>query len=26
VEKTPGQKDAVKMRHFITNARDAVLG
>ena len=26
VEKAPGQKDAVKMRHFITNARDAVLG
>jgi phosphoribosylanthranilate isomerase len=26
VEKTPGLKDAVKMRHFITNARDAVLG
>jgi phosphoribosylanthranilate isomerase len=26
VEKSPGQKDAVKMRHFITNARDAVLG
>jgi phosphoribosylanthranilate isomerase len=26
VEKSPGLKDAVKMRHFITNARDAVLG
>lgn len=26
VEKAPGMKDAVKMRHFITNARDAVLG
>ncbi len=26
VEKSPGQKDAVKLRHFITNARDAVLG
>ena len=26
VEKAPGLKDAVKMRHFITNARDAVLG
>jgi len=26
VEKSPGQKDAVKMRHFVTNARDAVLG
>jgi phosphoribosylanthranilate isomerase len=26
VEKSPGMKDAVKMRHFITNARDAVLG
>ena len=26
VEKSPGQKDAVKMRHFMTNARDAVLG
>ena len=26
VEKAPGRKDAVKMRHFITNARDAVLG
>jgi phosphoribosylanthranilate isomerase len=26
VEKAPGLKDAVKMRHFITNARDAALG
>ena len=26
VEKAPGLKDAVKMRHFITIARDAVLG
>lgn len=26
VEKAPGLKDAVKMRHFIANARDAVLG
>ena len=26
VEKSPGQKDAVKLCHFITNARDAVLG
>ena len=26
VEKAPGLKDAVKMRHLITNARDAVLG
>ena len=26
VETAPGLKDAVKMRHFITNARDAVLG
>jgi phosphoribosylanthranilate isomerase len=26
VEKSPGQKDAVKLRHFITNARDTVLG
>jgi len=26
VEKARGLKDAVKMRHFITNARDAVLG
>ena len=26
VEKAPGLKDAVKMRHFITNARDAMLG
>ncbi len=26
VEKGPGLKDAVKMRHFITNARDAMLG
>ena len=26
VEKSPGQKVAVKLRHFITNARDAVLG
>jgi phosphoribosylanthranilate isomerase len=26
VEKALGLKDAVKMRHFITNARDAVLG
>jgi phosphoribosylanthranilate isomerase len=26
VEKSPGLKDAVKLRHFITNARDAALG
>jgi phosphoribosylanthranilate isomerase len=26
VEKIPGLKDAVKLRHFITNARDAALG
>ena len=26
VEKAPGLKDAVRMRHFITNARDAALG
>ena len=26
VEKAPGLKDAVKMRRFITNARDAALG
>jgi phosphoribosylanthranilate isomerase len=26
VENAPGLKDAVRMRHFITNARDAALG
>jgi phosphoribosylanthranilate isomerase len=26
VEKSPGLKDAVKLRHFISNARDAALG